>query len=135
MCKALANLTTTLSHHTIILGGDFQGNWTSLTTKDTNIRRLPYARWEGPTTPTFLPPSKPEQASCIDHITMWDPKGLATQSEPTLTIATSFLDHSEVLGKILLPLLITPPNPTVTTARTPRVPILKYPIAPHTLAA
>ena len=102
---------------------------------DTNIRGLPYARWEGPTTPTFLPPSKPDQASCINHITMWDPKGLATQSEPTQTIATSFLDHNGVLGKVSLPLLIPPANPIVTTARTPRVPAFKYPIAPHTLAA
>ncbi len=66
---------------------------------------------------------------------MWDPKGLSDQSEPTQTIATSFLDHSGVLGKVSLPLLIPPANPSVTMARTPRVPTFKYPIAPHTLAA
>ena len=66
---------------------------------------------------------------------MWDPKSLATQSEPTHTIATSFLDHSGVLGRVSLPRLIPPANPTVKTARTPRVPTFKYPIAPHTLAA
>jgi hypothetical protein len=66
---------------------------------------------------------------------MSDPKGISTQIEPTQTIATSFLDHNGVLGKVSLPLLIPPANPSVTTARTPRVPTLKYPIAPHTLAA
>ncbi len=66
---------------------------------------------------------------------MWDPKDLATQSEPTRTIVTSFLDHNGVLGKISLPLLIPPANPIVTTARTPRVLTFKCPIPPHTLAA
>ncbi len=72
--------------------------------------------------PTFLPSSKLKQASCIDHIAIWDPKSLTTQSEHTQTIATSFLDHNGVHGKVSLPLLIPPANPIVTTARTPRVP-------------
>jgi hypothetical protein len=66
---------------------------------------------------------------------MWDPKSLTTQSGPTQTIATSFLDHNGVLGKVEVPLLIPPASPIVTTARTPRVPTFKYPISPHTLAA
>ena len=86
-------------------------------------------------TPTFLPPSKPDHASCIDNIAIWDPKVLATQSEPTQTIATSFLNHNGILGKVLLPLLIPPANPIVTAAGTPRVPTFKYSIPPHTLAA
>jgi len=86
-------------------------------------------------TPTFLPPSKHEHASCIGHIAIWDPKSLTTQSEPTQTIAKSFLDHTGVLGKVSLPLLIPPANPIVTMARTPRVPTFKYPISPHTLTA
>jgi hypothetical protein len=86
-------------------------------------------------TPTFLPPSRLDQASCIDHIAMWDPRKLTTQIGPTQTIATSFLDHNGVLGKVSLPLLIPPANLIVTTAKTPRVPTFKYPIPPHTLAA
>ena len=66
---------------------------------------------------------------------MWDPKSLATQSKPTQSIATSFLDHNGVLGNISLPLLIPPANPIVTTVRTPRVKTFKYPISPHTVAA
>ena len=86
-------------------------------------------------TPTFLPLSKHEQASCIDHIAIWDPKGLTTQIGPTQTIATSFLDHNGVLGKASLPLLIPPTNPILTTVKTPRFPTFEYPIPPHTLAA
>ena len=66
---------------------------------------------------------------------MWDPKALATQSEPTQTIAISFLDHNGILRKVSLPLLIPPASPIVTTVRTPRAPTFKYPIPPHTLAA
>ena len=62
-CKPLSRLTNTLPHHTIILGGDFQGKWTGPNAKDDDIRMLPYGRWEGPTTPTFLPSSRPNQAS------------------------------------------------------------------------
>jgi hypothetical protein len=50
-------------------------------------------------------------------------------------IATSSLDHSGVLGKVSLPLLIPPANPIPTTDKTPRVPTFKYPISPHNLGA
>jgi hypothetical protein len=66
---------------------------------------------------------------------MWDPKGFITKIEFTQTIATSFLDHNVVLGKVSLPLLIPPASQIITTAMTPRVPMFKYPIPPHTLAA
>ena len=96
---------------------------------------MPYHRWDGPSTPTFLPQSKPDQASYIDHLAIWDPKGLTIQIGPTQTIVTSFLDHNGVLGKTLIPLLILPANSIRTTVMTPRVPTFKYPIPPHTLAA
>ena len=133
-CTALARLPTLLQHRVIIIGGDLQGSWEGVGDKDDNIRALPYRRWEGNYTPTFLPPSKPDQATCIDHLAIWDPRDLVTQSEPTLTIPTSFLDHNGVLGRVSLPLLIQPATPIVCAARTPRVPTLKYPIQPHTLA-
>ncbi len=94
-----------------------------------------YLRWEGPYAPTFLPPSKPEQATCIEHLAKWDPQDLTLQIGPTLTIDTSFLDHNRVLGRASLPLLIPPVTPILRTTRTPRVPTSKYPIPPHTLAA
>jgi hypothetical protein len=103
--------------------------------KDDNIRQLPYLRWEGPTTPTFLPPSKPEQAPCVDHLAIWDTLGLITQVGPKQAIATSFLDHNGVLGRASLPLFIAPVTPILKTARTPQVPTLNYPIPSHTLAA
>ena len=47
----------------------------------------------------------------------------------------SFLDHAGVLGIIFIPLLI-PPFPVVNAAtHTPRVPMFKYPIPPHSLEA
>ena len=47
----------------------------------------------------------------------------------------SFLDHAGVLGRISIPLLI-PPTPAVqAVARTPRVPMFKYPIPSHSLEA
>jgi len=55
MCKALSRLINTLPHHAIILGGDLQGNWTGPNAKDDNIRKLPYHRWEEPSTPMFVP--------------------------------------------------------------------------------
>jgi hypothetical protein len=134
-CKALAQLPNLLKHQVIILGGDLQGSWNGDGAKDANIRALPYRRWDGHSSPTFLPPSKPDQATCIDHLTIWDPKDIVIQSEPTLTIPTSFLDHSGVLGRASLPLLIPPATPTLCAARTPRVPTFKYPIHPQTLAA
>ena len=47
----------------------------------------------------------------------------------------SFLDHAGMLGRLSIPLLI-PPTPVVNAAtRTPRVPMFKYPIPPHSLEA
>ena len=61
--------------------------------------------------------------------------GLTTQTGPTQTIATSFLDYNGVQGKTSLSLLIPPAKPIRTTVRTLRVPTFKYPIPLHTLAA
>ena len=95
---------------------------------------MPYRRWDGPTVPTFIPQSRPDQSTCIDHIAISDPKGLTTQAGPTQTIGTSFLDHSGVLGTTSIPLLIPPAPAPTKSAITPRVPTFKYPIPPHSLA-
>ncbi len=96
---------------------------------------MPYKRWNGPLTSTFTPPSKPDQASCIDHLTIWDPEGLTTQAGHTQTISTSFLGNGGVLGQISVPLLI-PPAPVIPdSTKPPRVTMLKYPVPPHALAA
>ena len=55
MCKALAGLTTTLSNHVLIVGGDLQGNWDDTSPKSTHISSLPFKRLTGPTSPTFQP--------------------------------------------------------------------------------
>jgi hypothetical protein len=52
------------------MGEHLQGNWTGPNTKDATIRKLSYAKWEGPTTPTFKPQQRPAQSSCIDHLTI-----------------------------------------------------------------
>jgi hypothetical protein len=134
-CKALSRLKKTLIHHTIILGEEFQGRRTCPIAKGANIRKLPCHRWEGPTTPTFLLPSRHDQATYIDHLAIWNLHALTTQIGPTQTFATSFLDQSGGLGRTLLPLLILPAYPFLTTAKTPRVPMFKYQIPSHTLAA
>jgi hypothetical protein len=92
-----------------------------------------YRRWEGPTTPTFIPQSRPDQSTCIDHIAIWDPKSLTTQNGPTQTIKISFLYHNGVLGTASLPLLVPPAFEPSKPAITPRVPTFKYPIPSHSL--
>jgi len=82
-CKALTILTYTLPHHLLILVGDFKANWDGPNTKDDNVRSVPYRRWIGPTAPTFVPQSRPDQSTCIDHIVVWDPRGLTTQASRT----------------------------------------------------
>jgi hypothetical protein len=84
-----------------------------------HIISLPFVRWNGPTTPTFLPRQQPLQASCIDHLTLWDPKHLTHQIGNTQTIPSVFLDHHGVLGRISLPILTSaaiahPPIPTAS---------------------
>jgi hypothetical protein len=88
-CKELPRLTKTLPRHTTILGGDLEGNWIRPNPKDDIIRKLQYQRWDGPSTPTFLPPSKHDHATCTDHLAIWDPHGLTNQIGPTQTVATS----------------------------------------------
>jgi hypothetical protein len=75
--------------------------------------------------PHIHPPSKPTQATCIDHLALWDPS----------TIPTSFLDHCGVMGRISLPILIPPTQPIPRATPTQRVPTFNYPIPAHTLAS
>ena len=79
VCKALATLTKTLPHHVLIMGGDLQGDWDNTSPKTPHITSLPFVRWKGPKTPTFLPRQQPLQASCIDHLTLWDPNHITHQ--------------------------------------------------------
>ncbi len=76
-CEAQSQLPRTLPHSIIIMGGDLQGNWDRSSPKDEHIAALPYKRWRGPLLPTFTPHQRPLQESCIDHLTLWDPKGLS----------------------------------------------------------
>jgi hypothetical protein len=91
-------------------------------------------RWNGPTTPTFLPRQQPLHASCIDHLTLLDPKHITHQIGNTQNIPSAFLDHHGVLRRISLAILtsaaIAPPNP-----QPPRVPMFQYPVPEHTLDA
>ena len=104
MCKAPASLTTALPHHLLILGGDLQGSSADTSPKSLHISSLSYKRWNGLTTPTIQPRQRPDQSSCIDHLTIWDPRHIARQEDDTQTIPTSFLDHHGVLGRLHLPI-------------------------------
>jgi hypothetical protein len=77
-----------------------------------------------------MPPHQPGQATCIDHLTTWDPKHLADQIQGTTTLATSFLDHKGVFGTILIPILTEGVTATPFT-RTPRVHTFKFHIPEH----
>ena len=79
VCKALANLPQVLPHQILILGGDLQGDWEGPSPKTPHITSLPFERWKGPTTPTFQPHQQPNQASFIDHLTIWDPDHITQQ--------------------------------------------------------
>ncbi len=54
--------------------------------------------------PTFTPHQRPLQGSCIDHLTLWDPKCISLQTEDTETLPTAFLDHHGVMGILQLPI-------------------------------
>ena len=82
--------------------------------------------------PTFTPRQQPLQASCIDQLTIWYSKRMSRQTDDTLTVQTTFLDHQGVLGTLHLP--IPPPEALPPTlARPPRVPLFRYPIPEPTL--
>ena len=44
VCKALANLTRALTYHVLIIGGDLQGDWDSISPKTPHITSLPFVR-------------------------------------------------------------------------------------------
>ena len=58
--------------------------------------------------PTFTTRQQPLQASCIDYLTIWDPKRTSHQMEDAVTVHTAFLDHRGVMGT--LHLQIPPPE-------------------------
>ena len=114
------------------MGGDLQGGWDTTSPKDAHIAALPYHRWQGPMLPTFAPRQRPLQVSCIDHLTLWDPKGLSLQTGDVVTLQTAFLDHKGVMGSLQLPISIEPDLPP-PIARPPRFLTFRYPIPDHTL--
>ena len=124
-CDALSQLPHTLPHSLVILGGDLQGNWEHSSPKDIHIAALPYKRWAGPMLPTFTPRQQPLQASCIDHLTIWDPDHISLQTEDTATVKTAFLDHQGVMGTLHLPNPSTEALPP-PMAIPPRVPFFQY---------
>jgi hypothetical protein len=107
VCEALAQLPNTLPHHLIILGGDLKGGWDNTSPKYIHVAILPYKSWAGPTLPTFTPRQHPLHASCIDHLTIWDPRRISHQKEDTFTLPTAFPDHHGGLGSLSLPILTT----------------------------
>ena len=115
------------------MGGDLQGDWEGTSPKTPLITSLPFKRWKGPTIPTFLPHQQPNQATCIDHLTIWDPDHITQQIGVTQPIHSAFLDHNGVMGRMFIPILtaeaVSPPIP-----QPPRVPLFRYPIPEHTLA-
>ena len=82
--------------------------------------------------PIFAPRQRPLQVSCIDHLTLWGPKGLSLQIGDVVTLPTAFLDHKGVMGSLQLPISIEPEIPP-PIAQPPRVPTFRYPIPDHTL--
>jgi hypothetical protein len=121
-CAALVQLPHTHPHFLIILGDDLQGGWIQSSPKDAQIARLPYKRWTGPTRPTFTPRQQLGRESCIDHLTIWDPRRISRQIEDIVTVQTAFLDHLGFTGNLHLPIMTTealPPPPT----RPHRVPL------------
>ena len=57
--------------------------------------------------PTFTLRQQPFQASCIDYLTIWDPKRISRQTEDTITVEAAFLYHQGVMGTLHLPILST----------------------------
>jgi hypothetical protein len=95
-CKALARLPVALPHHLLIFDSDLQAGWTSSTPNYANVHALPFLRWRGAKTPIFTLPHQPGVATCIDHLTMWDPRHLTEQIGDTITLSTSFWITKEV---------------------------------------
>ncbi len=98
-----------------------------LHSEDAHVYALPFLRWEGAKTPTFTHPHHPCTATCIDHLTVWDPRHLTNQIRKAITLLTPFLYHKGVLETILLSVLTeeaTVPPP----ARTPRVVTFLFPV-------
>jgi hypothetical protein len=133
-CAALIELPGTLPHSLIIVGGDFRGGWATSSPKDAHIAEMPYHILKGPMIPTFTSRQRPLMESCIDHLTLWDPQGLALQTTGITTLPTAFLDHRGVLGTLSLPICIGPGLPP-PSPRPPRVPTFRYPIPEHSLDA
>jgi len=69
-------------------------------------------------------------ATCIDHLTICDPRHLVDQIGGTTTLPTSFLDYKGVLGNTFIPVLTqeaTAPPPTKKS----RVHTFVFPIPDH----
>ena len=107
-CHALARLHATLPYHLLIIGGDLQGGWTCPNPKDAHIHTLPFSRWRGAENPTFVPPHLPGVATCIDHLTIWDPRHLSEQIV-TPSPSPPLLDHKGVMWTMHLPVLMRRP--------------------------
>jgi len=82
--------------------------------------------------PAYVPLLQPGVATCIDHLTMWDPRQLSTQIGDTTTLSTSFFYHKGALGTIRIPVL-TVESTASPPPRTPRVPTLLFPVPDHAM--
>jgi hypothetical protein len=82
--------------------------------------------------PTFTPHQRLLHVSCIDHLTLWDPKCISLKTEDTETLSTAFLDHHGVMGTLQLPISSGTDLPS-PDARPRRVPTFRFLIPVHTL--
>ena len=109
-CHTIQSLQSQFPDHSIILGGDLQGDWQGNNNKARNIRtHLTFDRFHGPVLPTFAPPLRPETTTCIDHFARSPETPAEWQTLPTYTRDSVFLDHKSLLTTISLP--ITPRAP------------------------
>ena len=120
------NIRTHFPDHAVILGGDLQGSWTGKGRKSDNIRTsLLYSRFDGPATPTYIPPHQPKLESCIDHFAHLADNPWIKQAQDTYVHTPAFLDHRAVLTSIELP--IAPAAAHNTTRPTQLTPELNAP--------
>ena len=111
---SLITLPLLYPNHIILLGGDFQGHFTSSSDKSCHLRTLPFTLFNGLHLPTFTPAHQPTQTTCIDHFLYFHPLQTNIQTQDTQNITHAFLDHEGLKAKIKLPLtqntqLSTPP--------------------------
>ena len=91
------------------------GDWTSPSDKSYHLRALPFALFEGPQPPTFIPANHPSQAICINHFLIYEPHHITLQRKESHIISHVFLDHIGVKATIHIPVLHPPQHSIANT--------------------